>query len=114
MTEQQSGITPTRPVAGYAPEPSRSSRDRDPDGASIPPGQQPGKRRKRKKKKPAPPVASEETPEESEGGDKVDILAGSIRFEILERNDPAEVAAFSNLTRLGTAQGAQRHGTAIA
>jgi len=115
MTEEQNGITPTRPVAGYAPEPSRSSRDRDPDGATIPTAQQPGKRRKKKKKKrPTQPTVTDESSEDSEGGGSVDILAQGFRFETLERNDPAEVAVSSWLARLEAAQETQRHGTAIA
>ena len=114
MNEEQNGITPTRPVAGYAPEPSKASRDRDADGASIPTAQQPRKRRKRKKKQPTPPAATDESSEEPEGDRKVDILASSIRFETFERNDPAEFAVCSSLTLHRAAQGTQRNGTAIA
>jgi len=114
MSEEQNGITPTRPVAGYTPEPSKSSRDRDADGASIPTAQQPRKRRKRKKKQPTSPAATDDSSEEPKGGGKVDILAASIRFEMSERNDPAEFAVRSSLNLHRTAQGTQPHGTAIA
>lgn len=93
MSEATSEIRPTQPSAGYAPKPSAASRDRDADGAVLPPRGRAGKRKQRKKKQPPPASDPEESSDDPEEKHIVDIRAASIRIEMPERNDRAEFSA---------------------
>lgn len=114
MSEEDGGITPTRPTPGYAPKTSDVSRDRDADGTSVLPGRPNLNRRKKKKPKTTPPKQpeqKEESPEDSEAENKVDIRARSIRIETYEPDDTAKFAAQCTLSARGAPEHLPAYGT---
>ncbi len=115
MTEEQGGITPSQPTGGYAPETSKSSRDRNPDGTIAPQQRGPRKRREKKKKEgPSKPDDDKQAPETSEDGHTVDILARGFQSETSIQCNLAAFSAPPKQNSFKRRLGARDDGTKIA
>ncbi len=113
MSEEQSGITPTRPPDTYAPKPSETSPDRNPDGATLPPGRR-RKKRKKKNEGPVQPADKDESPNSPGDGHAIDILAEAFQIETSLKCMLAECAGLIESNDRGLTLAARDDGTAIA